>query len=221
MTEQLIPPPPAHPPTIGAPAPDWWDDLYADEAPRPSRPVAPRLPDWWSPKPALPEPEADQDSEAYPEEEPAAEDDEPEPDPEANEPEEEPEEELEEPEQPREQRAPRSPIRAVLDTVTDDPKRRRQLELLAYNGSAAGTGWWLGIGPWVHDSLIFYGQHDTPNGVYVGCGVIAVAALAEIRSHNWRGPNNHIAMRLLGWLARIPLATAVLALALYTPDARF
>ncbi|MFF7021966.1 hypothetical protein ACFY97_13225 [Streptomyces klenkii] len=218
MTEYLIPPPPTEPPTIGAPAPDWWDDLYADEAPRPSRSVAPRLPDWWSPKPALPEPEADQDPEAYPEEEPAVEDDEPEPD-EAED--EQLEQEPEEPDQPREERAPRSSFRAVLDTVAADPKRRRRLQLLAYNGSAAGAGWRLGIGPWIHDSLVFYGQHDTREGAYVGCGVIAVAAIAEIRSHHWRGPGNHVVMRLLGWLARIPLATAVLALALYTPDARF
>ncbi|MET9414126.1 hypothetical protein ABZY03_08030 [Streptomyces klenkii] len=224
MTEYLIPPPPAFPPAIGAPAPDWWDELYADDEPQPAPPAAPRLPDWWKPKPLLPPPpapgqEPEEDLEEEPEDDRlAAGTDEPDPE----EPEhEQPEEDCEEPEQPREHLVRHGPVRAVLDTVAEDPKRRRRLQLLAYNSTAAGAGWWAGIGPWVHDSLVFYGQHDTLNGVYVGCGVVAVAALLEIRSHHWRGPSNHAVMRLLGWIARIPLASAVLALALYTPDARF
>lgn len=211
MTEQLIPPLPVHPPTVDAPAPAWWDALYADDEPQPTPPAAaPRLPDWWKPKPTLPTPAPAPEAE---EDEPAVGTDEPEHD--------QLEEEFEELEQPREHFGQRGPVRAVLDTVSENPKHRRRLEVLAYNASAAGAGWWAGAGPWVHDSLVFYGQHDTPNGVYVGCGVVAVAALAEIRSHHWRGPHNHIVVRLLGWLARIPLAAAVLALALYTPDARF
>ncbi|MFE5873022.1 hypothetical protein ACFQ6V_30825 [Streptomyces roseifaciens] len=223
MTEHLIPPPPAYPPAIGTPAPDWWDALYVDDEPRPAPPAAPRLPDWWKSKPLLPAPPApDQEPEEEAAEpgddgQPAAWTGEPDPDKPEHE---QAEEEFEEPEQPREHPVRRGPVRTVLDTVTKDPKRQRRLEVSAYNGAAAGTGWWAGIGPWVHDSLVFYGQHDTPNGVYVGCGV-AAAALLEIRSHSWRGPNAHVVMRLAGWLARIPLAAAVLALALYTPDARF
>ncbi|MFI2078484.1 hypothetical protein [Streptomyces triculaminicus] len=163
----------------------------------------------------MPEPAPDPAPEVHPEEELAAEDD----DPKADDAEDEqPEEESD---RTRGRWTPRRGPGALLDAVTDDPKRRHHLKVLAYNGAAAGAGWKLGIGPWLHDSLTYYGQHDTDNGVYVGCGVIAVAALAEIRSHNWRGPTNHAVMRLLGWLARIPLATAVLALALYTPDAQF
>ncbi|MFI9236927.1 hypothetical protein [Streptomyces sp. NPDC053079] len=221
MTDQLIPLPPAHPPTIGAPAPDWWDALYPDDGkPSPAPATAPRLPDWRKPKPPLPTPDQDQvqEPEEREDDEPTAEDDEHEQDGAEDE---QPEEEPASPERPSQRQTPRRRLDAVLDTATNDPKRRRRLEVLAYSGTAAGAGWWLGIGPWVHDSLTYYGQHDTPNGVYVGCGVVAVAALAEVRSHNWRGPNNHAVMRLLGWLARIPLATAVLALALYTPDAQF
>ncbi|MEU1372998.1 hypothetical protein ABZ442_04950 [Streptomyces triculaminicus] len=220
MTEQLIPPPPAYPPAVGVSAPDWWDALYPDDEPPSTRPAAPWLPDWRKPKPSLPtlDPDQGQELEEPEDDEPPAEDDEHSQDDAEDE---QPEEEPAGPERPRRQRAPHRHLDAVLDTVTSDPKRRHRLEVLAYNGTAAGAGWRLGIGPWLHDSLVFYGQHDTPNGVFVGCGVIAVAAVAEVRSHNWRGPDNHVVMRLLGWLARIPLATAVLALALYTPDARF
>lgn len=107
----------------------------------------------------------------------------------------------------------------IVTTVVADPDQRRRVRHVVYNSTAAGAGWWFGAGPWMHTSLLYYGAADTTNGVYVGAGVIAICLIAEMRSHRWRQPGRHIVWRLLGWAARIPLATAVLALALYGPDA--
>ncbi|MEV0778881.1 hypothetical protein [Streptomyces sp. NPDC050428] len=106
-------------------------------------------------------------------------------------------------------------VRAFLS----DPRQRRDVGLVLYNGTAAGVGWWTGAGPWIHGRLVHYGATDTDQGVYVGLGVVAVCLIAEMRSHRWRRPGMHPVWRLLGWAARIPLATALLALALYGPDA--
>ncbi|MEV5138450.1 hypothetical protein AB0K71_05830 [Streptomyces syringium] len=198
--QQLIPAPPSYPPTIG-----------------PSR-----LPNWRLPKPSL-TPPAPPPVEA--EEEPVYD---------------EPAEPLDEPDTAEHAppvatsrwwpalpekasarpSAPRPSIReAAADLLPADPAHRRNARFLIYNGGAAAAGWALGIGPWMHNSLVYYGTGNTTEGVLVGCGLICITLIAEVKTHAWRNPGAHIVWRVLGWFARIPTATAVLALALYGPDA--
>lgn len=198
---------------------DWLDRLYADEQPPTAAPVEPvrgggRLPDWWAPKrdvtaPEPDEPETDQDApgddaETEPSTDIAPADDAPAADagPAA---------------------APPQPYVVEIHTAATeaaagfvkDPDQRKRVARVLYNGTAAGIGWAAGGGPWVLDSLLYYGQADGNNGVWVGVGVIVVCLIAEMRSHGWRHRGRHVVWQLLGWIARIPLATAVLALALY------
>ncbi|ESU46489.1 hypothetical protein K7395_24820 [Streptomyces filamentosus] len=130
----------------------------------------------------------------------------------------------------RRNRAPAEPdpdstdeIRAAADDVADvllaDPLQRQRVVNVVYNHAAAALGQAAGVLPWMRDSLDYYGQHGgTENGAIVGVGVIVVCLIFEIRSHHWRGRSAPVALRLCGWIARVPLASAVLALALYSPD---
>ncbi|GAA4687970.1 hypothetical protein [Streptomyces youssoufiensis] len=103
-------------------------------------------------------------------------------------------------------------------TVTDEAQRRRVAHM-AHAGSAAAVGWWIGLGPWLHGRMEHAGADDPSDGIALGLLVLAIAALAEWATHGWRDRDRHPITRVIGWADRIPLATAVLALALYGPDA--
>ncbi|MFI5809001.1 hypothetical protein [Streptomyces sp. NPDC051561] len=206
----MIPAPPAYPPTVPTPA--------ADTAPARG---GSRLPDWRRPKPALV---------LVKEDEP--EDDEPEPDqddePEGDDPDgDEPVEQQPDPKKTPATKKSTPPhvveIRGGIDDIaksmTTDPKQRRRIAVGIYNIGAAGIGYAVGIVPWAVGRLLFYGRTDPREGVVIGAGLIVVCAVAEIRTHRWRSHDAHLILRVVGWIARIPLASAVLALALYGPNA--
>lgn len=94
-----------------------------------------------------------------------------------------------------------------------------RLRTVLYNATAAGAGWWLGLGPWMFQGITQYGAHDVARGVWVGVGLALFSLIAEWKTHTWRHPGRAPLVRALGWAGRIPLATALLALALYGPDA--
>lgn len=199
----------------------------AAPAPAPAPMVGPdRLPAWRDPKPELKPtgPAADPD----PTDPSADPDPEPEPDPDPTEADADPDQAERLPAKRKKAPAPvpappSEAIREAADEIAagllTDPAQRQRIAHVAYNGSAAALGHSVGLAPWLHDSLDYYGSHDTNNGVTVGVGVIVVCLLVEIKSHAWRGRGAPIILRVLGWIARVPLASAVLALALYGPDA--
>jgi hypothetical protein len=154
--------------------------------------------DWWAPKP-----------------EPIVED---EPDPE---PEEEPEEDGEE--QPA-----RGPVFATAPGywprphtpafVTRVPERAAAAispgtRRLLYNATAAGAGWMLGLYHQFAAALADCGTNYSISGALV-LGIGGSALIAHVwdrrTRHWWPG---------IAWAARIPLATALLALALWAPAA--
>lgn len=106
---------------------------------------------------------------------------------------------------------------AAADLLPDDPKRRRRALVVAYNGSAAAVGWWAGIGPAIHNALT--GADTVRDGVWMGVGLVLIAGFAELPTGWMRNPARHRAIRAVGWAFRIPMATAALALLLFTPDA--
>lgn len=190
--------PPAAPPRQPdgyepAPAPDaWWDELYSGEQPAPAKPVpAARRPDWWSKgqQTDAGEPEADEEPDA----EPTG------PGPFA----------------PQPGYWPRPHIPAAVTTTADraaaaiSPGTRRFL----YNASAAGAGWGLGLYHQFAHALADCGsQYSIRGALVLGLGGSALIAHVWDRRtrHWWPG---------IAWVARIPLATAVLALALWAPAA--
>lgn len=96
---------------------------------------------------------------------------------------------------------------------------RPRLRFVAYNTSAAAAGWQLGIAPWMSEGIALYGTYDIARGVWLGVGLAVTSLLVEAKAHAWRGPSRPLLIRALGWAGRIPLASALLALALYGPDA--
>ncbi|WP_328732037.1 hypothetical protein OHT20_18640 [Streptomyces caniferus] len=84
---------------------------------------------------------------------------------------------------------------------------------LLYNGSAAALGWVLHIGPPIKHVIEECGREASIGASLVlGIGICgAVAVLVDRRTRHWWPP--------LAWVCRAPLATAVLALLLYTPTA--
>lgn len=106
---------------------------------------------------------------------------------------------------------------AAADLLPADPKRRRRVQYLAYNGAAAAVGWWAGIGPAIHSALA--GADTVRDGVWMGVGLLIVTGFAELPTAPLRNPNRHRAIRAVGWCFRIPAATAATALLLFTPDA--
>ncbi|MYZ35848.1 MULTISPECIES: hypothetical protein [unclassified Streptomyces] len=206
---QTVPPRTTQAPAA-APVRDWWDDLYADEPePETDGPVrgGGRLPDWRKPKPVLPAPAEDEPEEP---EEPAAEEN-PTPD-------------VEQDTEPPAKPAPAAPgwlqpepgyyppLPPVLPTVRRapaalSPKTRAGL----YNAAAAGAGWSLGLYDLFARAIANCGATTSIGGALtLGAGsCLVIAHLWDRRTrHWWIG---------LAWVARIPLATAITALALYAP----
>ncbi|MFD5033623.1 hypothetical protein ACFWM0_24930 [Streptomyces sp. NPDC058405] len=204
---QAIPPRPTNAPAA-APVGDWWDDLYDDEKPAGPALGGARLPDWRKPKPALEAPTEDE-----PDEEPAAGED---PEPE------------EEQEQDQEQVAPAPPgwlqpqpgyyppLPAVLPAVQKTPAalspKTRQL---IYNAGAAGAGYGFGL-------LDLFARAINDCGTETGIGGALVLGIGSclLIAHIWDRRTRHWWIGL-AWAARIPLATAITALALYAPASQF
>lgn len=110
---------------------------------------------------------------------------------------------------------PRPHMPAALTAVPDraaaaiSPGTRR----LLYNATAAAAGWALGLYHQFADALADCGTNYSIGGALV-LGVGGSALIAHVwdrrTRHWWPG---------IAWVARIPLATAVLALALWAPAA--
>lgn len=195
--------PDAQPAPTVLPADDLTDPAWdePDQPPPAPRRRAPRMPDWWKPKPTdLTTDDAD--------DEPATDDADDEP----------AEEVMPEPgrwwtAQPDYYPRPHTP--AALTHARDraetaiSPRTRRAL----YDATAAGTGWLLGLYRLFATALDDCGTHYSTAGALVlgigGCAVIAHVWDRRTR-HWWPG---------IAWAARIPLATAILALAIWAPGA--
>lgn len=194
---------PQKPPPVAG----WWDDLYDDahdDHHRPDRPprAAPRLPDWRRGQTAdLRGPDPDRpDEPAEPQKTP----------PTAAEAADDGWEDVDEPEEastaahkPR-----RAAARRIHTEYLDLPRRTRWL---LYTGSAAGAGYWVGLVPLMNGWITACGDDTSPKAaIILGLGVITAAGvLVDRRTRSWWGP--------LPWLCRIPLASGLLALALYAP----
>jgi hypothetical protein len=110
---------------------------------------------------------------------------------------------------------PRPHMPAAVTRIPDQaaaalsPKTRRAL----YNASAAGAGWGLGLYQQCAHALADCGQQYSISGALIlgigGC--LLVAHLWDRRTRHW-WPG-------IAWAARIPLATLILALALWAPAA--
>lgn len=179
------------PPAAPASGDEWWDRLYedADDHHGAATPRRRRIPPLRRPAAPKAEPEPAEQPEADPEWETA--------------------EPVDESTPAAVARDRRSPGRRLNAEYASLPHRTR---VLLYNGTTAGTGYTLGI---VHlfTSWITGAQNDTGSiaaALIIGTGlVITLGVLVDRRTRPWWGP--------LPWLCRIPLASAVLALALYAP----
>ncbi|UYB41197.1 hypothetical protein SLV14_003911 [Streptomyces sp. Je 1-4] len=233
------PPPPSTPPTVHLPTPadttadDWWEALYGDgtadaaEVPTPRAVTAPagRLPFWWTgegvalgedaeevdtdPVPPCEHPELLEVHDTYGELVaylcPAC-DAQLEVDTDEDEPKPRPYERLAASARSVGQKAS-GWLPAGATGITLNPRARR----LLYNGSAAGLGWFLHIGPPIKHLVETCGREaGIGASLFVGVGICgAVAVLVDRRTRHWWPP--------LAWVCRAPLAAAVLALLLYAP----
>jgi hypothetical protein len=81
-----------------------------------------------------------------------------------------------------------------------------------YNATAAGAGWGLGLYGQFADVLADCGATSIGGGLVLGIGsTLLIAHVWDRRTRHW-WPG-------IAWIARIPLATAVLTLALWAPAA--
>ncbi|MFE3031554.1 hypothetical protein ACFXKY_07885 [Streptomyces canus] len=158
----------------------------------PDAPPPPLAEDWWAPKP---EPFLDEDeAEDEPDDEPPA-----------------PARRFEA--QPGYWPRPHMP--AAVDRLRDRAPAALSDRTRAglYNASAAGAGWGLGLYDQFAWALRDCGQSQG-TGAGIALGVIATLLIANFwdrrTRHWWPG---------IAWAARIPLATALLALALWAPAA--
>jgi hypothetical protein len=88
------------------------------------------------------------------------------------------------------------------------PKTRSAL----YNASAAGSGWALGLYDLFANAIADCGQQSISGALVLGAGgCLLIAHVWDRRTRHW-WPG-------LAWAARIPLATAITALALWAPAA--
>ncbi|RDG37936.1 hypothetical protein [Streptomyces corynorhini] len=210
----VIPPMPAYAPTVpdAIGATDWVDQiLAASRADRqPTTASVPAKPAPPAPAPAAPSPDEDGQEPEQPSDEPQDEEDE------------EPAAQAADGDAQPQATEPLSVVVEIREGADEaaaeliaDQEQRRRIANVAYNGAAAGVGWWTGALPWATGRIAHYGAADPRNGVVIGLGLIAVCLVIEWRTHHWRRPGRPALAWLFGWLARVPLATAALALALY------
>lgn len=188
---------------------DWWERLYADDASPPqTRPVTKartRLPDWWEAARFI---VMDDDTQ----EEPDAKDDDQEDAKGGPEPDDAPE--------PAGDAKPKNAWlipqagywpQPTLPSLPARPALSDGTKWLLYNAAAAGAGWYMGIGPAIGGWIESCGRETSIGGALaLGGGIcLGIAAMWDSRTRHWYRP--------LAWLARIPLASALAALALYAP----
>lgn len=200
---------------------DWWDRLYADDTSTSSpqaRPVSKaqtRLPSWWEAKTDLTTPAEDQDEAEDQGQEEGNDEEES-----TEEPDDDPEPKSDDEDQAVVDATPKSSwfIRQTGYWPTPTPTRlpakpalSNGTKRLLYNTSAAGTGYYLGLAPTIGDLIESCGQETSIGGALVlGAGIcLGIAAMWDCRTRHWYRP--------LAWTARIPLASALTALALYAP----
>ncbi|MEU9237139.1 hypothetical protein [Streptomyces subrutilus] len=102
-------------------------------------------------------------------------------------------------------RVPSVPSLPVPSSLSPGAKR------LLENACAVGAGYWIGIVPTIGGWIASCGRDYSISGaLFLGTGLcLGIAALWDRRTRHW-----HLTIR---WAARIPLASAVTALALYAP----
>ncbi len=107
---------------------------------------------------------------------------------------------------------PRPSLPSLPERTALSPGTRR----LIYNVSAAGVGWWCGLAPEIRGWIEDCGRSTSIGGALtLGGGIcLGLAVFWDSRTRHWQpGP--------LAWVARIPLASAITALALYAPASQF
>lgn len=177
-----------------APGDDWWERLYSEDDETPPTP-APEPAD-----PGKPAERADEPDDQDPEEEEQA---------------------TEDADTPRSPRPARwfvpdtgyyPPVPGPSQATTKvksalSPGTRRAL----YNASAAGVGYWGGLAPALGDVIAACGRQASIGAALIlGTGIcLVIAHVWDRRTRHWWG--------ILAWVARIPLASAITALALYAP----
>ncbi|MFJ4577534.1 hypothetical protein ACIP4W_40560 [Streptomyces sp. NPDC088846] len=227
--------------SVAEPTTDWWGRLYEEAedtfgdpvtlpVPQPEAPAVPqqsrdRLPRWWERKstdvlkPPAPETEASETTEG--EEETGQQDDVQAPAAPAepgttgqetggtSEPTMSPDHQVFYP-----QPGYWGPAQAMAEKVTPprpaiSPGTRR----LFYNVGAGGAGWLFGLTPALSEAIETAGVAISIGGALtLGIGTcLAIAAIWDRRTRHWIPP--------LAWAARIPLMSAITALALYAPAA--
>jgi hypothetical protein len=204
-----------------APAADpdgWWDDLYSEQPERePEHRPAPRLPPWWDKKPTDLTHEAD---EGPVEDDPETAETSTDPDPEPAEPGEGPAEDdegqVDKPRafEPQPDYWPRPHLPAAVTHIPDQATAAisHGTRRLLYNAAAAGAGWGLGLYGQFAGVLADCGATSIGGGLVLGVGgTLLIAHVWDRRTRHW-WPG-------IAWCARIPLATAILALALWAPAA--
>jgi|GEM_PF-6720587 len=206
----------ARPPRTDA---GWWDDLYdttagdthaRGAAPGRARIAPSRLPDWRTGETAdlsgvvqdRPD-DASPDPDTKPVTDPDTEDPAPDWTPAAD-----PDDPVERPPHRPANPARAGVRRASAAYLTLAPRTR----VLLYNGTAAATGWALGLEPLMRGWITQCG-HDTGHtsaALILGVGMTAlIGHQVDRRTRHWWPP--------LAWVCRIPLASALLALGLYAP----
>ncbi|MDF3141494.1 MULTISPECIES: hypothetical protein [unclassified Streptomyces] len=116
--------------------------------------------------------------------------------------------------------------------------RKKSTRRLIYFGSAAAAGWHYGMPQWMHHHIVTIGSQDSiGGGILIGCVFVGVAFIpAAVTRHigaridglitsglgrdgtDGHEPRPiHLFNPLCGWFGSVPLASAGLALALYTP----
>ncbi|MFE3907211.1 hypothetical protein ACFXPY_45095 [Streptomyces sp. NPDC059153] len=209
---------------------DWWDRLYAEAEDTFADPVAlpqprvgartrDRLPRWWERKNAdvlNPDSEGSEVEEEKDVDEEGQE--------QAEEPQPGEEETGTKPSETEEGPVP-APERQVfypqpqywpeVTKTVPKPALSAGTRRLLYNVSAGAAGWFLGLTPQISVAIETCGVATSIGGALVlGGGIcLATAAFWDRRTRHWYQP--------LAWAARIPLMSAITALALYAPASQF
>lgn len=106
---------------------------------------------------------------------------------------------------------PQPHMPAAVDRARGQIALSPRTRKLLYNASAAGTGWALGLYHQFAAAIADCGhQTGTSGGLALGVGgSLLIAHVWDRRTRHWWPP--------IAWCARIPLATALLALLLWAP----
>ncbi|HCA86357.1 MAG TPA: hypothetical protein DEQ61_13155 [Streptomyces sp.] len=109
------------------------------------------------------------------------------------------------PRKPKPKKPRPTPLADALRDTHLNRHQQHKTRHLVYWGTAAATGWWTGLSPMLLDAMTTRGAADgVAAGVWTGIGFTIFGSL--------------LAWSLRVWICRIPLAAAVLALALYGPN---